>query len=167
MPMTSPELSTNQRSATLIAGLAVLLGVVHLGTMAAQREGLQAALAASDAFVGLENLKARESVIMAHANSPGLDRDVRAGALAEAMRLRSGENGGMDALAARHAALREQSQRAAARAGGLGLGETGLGIAILLIALGEMLGQVVLARVGLGIALAGVVAGLIAAMGWI
>jgi hypothetical protein len=144
----------------------VLLLILHLGAIAAQRESMQDALAASDAFVAFENLKSRESVILAHANTPGLDRDVRAGALAEAMRLRSGENGGMEALEARHKTLREASQAAATRAGGLGLGQSGLAIAILLIALGEMLGQVALTRIGLGIALLGVVAGLIAAMGW-
>jgi hypothetical protein len=164
--MTSPELPTKQRSAAIVAALAVLLSILHLGAIAAQRESMQDALAASDAFVAFENLKSRESVILAHANTPGLDRDVRAGALAEAMRLRSGENGGMEALEARHKTLREASQAAATRAGGLGLGQSGLAIAILLIALGEMLGQVALTRIGLGIALLGVVAGLIAAMGW-
>lgn len=165
--MTSPDISPKPSSAAWVAALAVLLAIAHLGTVAAHRQSLQASLAASDIFTTIEHLKARESLLMATANGAGLDRDVRADMLGEAMRLRAkGTAGeGLDALEARHAGLRAQAQSAATRAGGLGLGEAGLGLAILLIAVGDMLGSVALRRLGLGLGLAGVLAGVAVLLG--
>jgi hypothetical protein len=65
---------------TLIAGLAA--GAFHAGSCAAGR--LAATIATTDARVALEAQRLRQSVLFAHANMPGLDRDVRAAELAEA-----------------------------------------------------------------------------------
>jgi len=167
--VTNPE-GNNKHTAALIAALAVLLTLLHLGMIAAQREGLQAAMAASDAFVAAERLKASESVVIAQANMPGLDRDVRADALAQASRLRQGERpeNSIAALESRHQALRAQSQSAATRASGLALGEMALLLAILLLAVGEMIDSTALRRGAYVLGLGGVVAGLLAVlgMGW-
>jgi len=160
--MTSPEPS--RRPVVLMAALAVLAVIIHLGTIAAQRESMQASLAASDAFVMAANLQARETIIMAHANTPGLDRDVRAGALGEALALRQGDQG-LDAVKTRHDALRVQAEAAAARSGGLGLGEAALLLAILLLAVGEILPSLALARAGLGLGALGLLAALAATIG--
>jgi len=161
--MTSPE-PFSRRPVALIGALAVLAVIVHLGTAAAQRESMQASLAASDAFVMAANLQARETVMMAHANTPGLDRDVRAGALGDVMRLRQGEMG-LEAIKARHDMLRAQAQAAAARAGGLGLGEAVLLLAILLLAASEAAASGALARLGQVLGGVGVVVALAAAVG--
>jgi hypothetical protein len=166
-PDTAPKPFALKSSAALVAALAVLLAITHLGTIAAHRQSLQASLAASDISTTIEHVTARESLLMATANGAGLDRDVRAEMLGEAMRLREkgGAGEGLDALEARHTALRAQAQSAATRAGGLGLGEAGLGLAILLIAVGDMLGSVALRRLGLGLGVAGIMAGLAAVLG--
>ena len=161
--MTSPEPSS-RRPVVVIGALAVLAVIIHLGTIAAQRESMQASLAASDAFVMAANLQARETVMMAHANTPGLDRDVRAGALGEAMALRQGEQG-LEAVKARHDTLRAQAQTAAARAGGLGLGEAALLLAILLLAVGEMISSRALARGAVALGGVGLLVALAAALG--
>ena len=161
--MTSPEPSS-RRPVVVIGALAVLAVIIHLGTIAAQRESMQASLAASDAFVMAANLQARETVMMAHANTPGLDRDVRAGALGEAMALRQGEQG-LEAVKARHDTLRAQAQAAAARAGGLGLGEAALLLAILLLAVGEMISSRALARGAVALGGVGLLVALAAALG--
>jgi hypothetical protein len=149
-----------------LGALAVLLAIIHLGTVAAQRESMQAALAASDSFSAAQAMIARETVLLAHANAPGLDRDVRAGELVEAMRLRheaGGGNraGGIEQMTARSAQLRAQSQAAAARAGGLALGESALQLAILMLAVALVLnnravqrGAMALGGVGVAVALA-------------
>ncbi len=168
--MTSPEpyAPPSTRAVAVIAALAVLMAILHLGTLAAQRQSMQAALAASDTFTAAEHLKARESLLIASANSAGLDRDVRADMLGEAMSLRKQGIGGQGiaALESHHLALRAEAQSSANRAGGLGLAEAGLGLAILMVALGEMLASVVLARLGLGLGAAGLLAGLTVIFGF-
>ena len=148
-----------------LGALAVLLAIIHLGTAAAQRESMQAALAASDSFSAAQAMIARETVLIAHANAPGLDRDVRAGELVEAMRLRHGAGAsgrsGIEQMTARSTQLRAQSQAAAARAGGLALGESALQLAFLLLAVALVLdnravqrGAMALGGVGVAVALA-------------
>ncbi len=144
-----------------LGALAVLLAIIHLGTAAAQRESMQAALAASDSFSAAQAMIARETVLIAHANAPGLDRDVRAGELVQAMRLRHDTSAGIEQMTARSTQLRAQSQAAAARAGGLALGESALQLAILMLAVALVLdnravrrGAMALAGVGAAVALA-------------
>lgn len=126
------------RAQVLTGALAVLLVVIHLGTLAAGRQSLQASLAASDAFAALQSRETRETVLIAQANTPGLDRDVRAGALGEAAALRQGREG-IPALKSEYEAARAHAELATWRAGYQGFGETGLMLAILLLAIGQIL----------------------------
>jgi hypothetical protein len=153
------------RMPVMVAGLAVLLVILHLGTVAAQRESLQASLAASDANTMVQSMSARETVLIAHANQGGLDADVRSDSLAQVQRLRQGSvagqgmrSAGIDELEARVKQLRAQAEAAADRSGWLGLGETGVVLALLLLAFAQMLGGRMLVWLGGALALSGVLA---------
>lgn len=155
----------SQPAVALILVAAVLLSIIHIGVMSAQRESLQAALAAADATTMVEAMKARETVLIAQANQGGLDGDVRAGALGEAARLRQGkltgqpghpQEAGIDAIAAKISALHAQAGAAAGRAGMMGLGESALLLGILLLALAQIMAARVLLWCGAGLGLAGI-----------
>ena len=77
------------------------------------------------------------------------------------MRLRHDTSAGIEQMTARSTQLRAQSQAAAARAGGLALGESALQLAILMLAVALVLdnravrrGAMALAGVGAAVALA-------------
>lgn len=168
------ETKTSPLSVALIVLLAVLSGIVHVAMLGAQRESIQAALAAAEATTMVEAMKARETVLIAQANQGGLDADVRAGALGEAARLRLGKlsnqpgaprEAGIDAIAARIAGLREEAGHASSRAGWLGLGQSALLLGLLLAALAQIMAARVLLGLGALLGLAGVALAVAGAVG--
>lgn len=158
----------------LIVLASVLAGIVHIAMLGAQRESIQAALAAAEATTMVEAMKARETMLIAQANAGGLDGDVRAGALGEAARLRQGklsaqpgapQEAGIDAIAARITGLRAQAGAASSRSGWLGLGESLLLLAILLLALSQIMAARDLLWFGAGLGVSGVLVAAAAGLG--
>jgi len=168
------ETKSSPFSVALIVLAVVLAGIVHIAMLGAQRESIQAVLAAAEATTMVEAMKARETVLIAQANQGGLDGDVRAGALGEAARLRQGKlsnqpgaprEAGIDAIAARIAGLRAQAGDASSRSGWLGLAESALLLGILLLALSQVMAAPMLLWCGAGLALAGMALAAAAVMG--
>ena len=123
-----------------IALFAVLLGLVHLAGASARQQGRLAAVTASEAFAAMQAGLVRETVLYAFGNNPGLDKDVRAAELGEALRLRHGRHGGTGGPGI--VELQERARTARARSDALAtidaeceLAEAGLQLAILAVAL--------------------------------
>ncbi|MBN9144845.1 MULTISPECIES: DUF4337 family protein [unclassified Novosphingobium] len=159
------ETKSSPLSVALIVLAVVLSGIIHIAMLSAQREGIQAALAAADATTMVEAMKARETMLIAQANQGGLDGDVRAGALGEAAVLRQGKLSaqpggprapGIDAIATRIAGLRAEASSAAERSGQLGLAESALLLGILLLALSQIMAARLFLWLGAGLGLAGI-----------
>jgi hypothetical protein len=121
---------------TGVIALALLL--VHFSLGHVQQGAMAATIAASDAQIALEAQKLRQSVLFAHANQPGLDRDVRANEMAEAAAM--GQGRGITGLTEDLQKLRDAAQHESARARVIELAEVALELAILLMA-AAMAGQ--------------------------
>ena len=159
-----------RRGLLAIAGLAGALAVVHLAGAGARHESRLAATRASEAFIAAEARQVRETVLTAMGNNPGLDKDVRAAELGEALQLRHGAMGGaiqasrngegIDALSTRATSLRARSEALALDDTEFELAEAALQLAILLLAVamatgtGRSLQRAALALAGLGTLLA-------------
>ena len=168
------ETKSSPLYAALIVLTVVLAGIVHVAMLSAQRESIQAALAAAEATTMVEAMKARETVLIAQANQGGLDGDVRAGALGEATRLRQGkvtgqpgapQEAGIDAISTRISGLRDQAGAASSRSGWLGLGESVMLLAILLLVLSQIMAAPFLLWSGAVLGAMGVVVSAAAGLG--
>lgn len=147
----------HRQGALMIGVMALALLLVHFALGHVQQGAMVATIATTDARVAYEAQNLRQSVLFAHANMPGLDRDVRAAELAESAAM--GQGRGLPALKADLAATRTVAATLTARAHGLELAEAALQFAILLMAAamatparGIMLGALSVA--GLGVVLA-------------
>jgi hypothetical protein len=109
-----------------------LLLLVHFALGHVQQGAMAATIATTDARVAYEAQRLRQSVLFAHANMPGLDRDVRAAELGEAAAM--GQGKGIGALRADLEHIREGAEDLNARAHGVELAEAALQLAILLVA---------------------------------
>ena len=144
-----------------LAAACALFALAHVGEGAATRAALDAGVGAADAFAKAEAGRMRESVLLANGNAAGLDRDVRAGLLVQAMKLRQPtSNGqGIDQLQARVGDLRKQASKAEGAGMLYGEAEIALGLAAALFVLmgaveRRLLGRVARALVGVGAVLA-------------
>ena len=133
----SAERQFRDRVSGLVGVFALLLALVHMASAGAQRESLLLAIDGSDTYAYMQAKIVRETVLLANANMPGLDRDVRAGLLVEAMRLRQPDkNGhGIGQLQEKGADLRRESRASAKASEGYELGETALQVAIVLLSI--------------------------------
>ena len=123
---------------SLMVGLfALLLALIHMGAAGAQRDSLLTAIEGSDTYAYMEAKIVRETVLLASANTPGLEGEVRARELGEAVRLRQGggKGHGIEQLQQKADKLREESRAAAKRSEGFELGETALQLAIVLLSI--------------------------------
>ena len=133
----SAERIFRDRVSALVGVFALLLALVHMAAAGAQRESLLSAIDGSDTFAYMQAKIVRETVLLANANMPGLDRDVRAGLLVEAMQLRqpNKKGHGIGQLQAKGEELRAQSRAKAIASEGYELGETALQLAIVLLSI--------------------------------
>jgi hypothetical protein len=122
----------HKQGALLTGVIALALLLVHFAAGHVQQGALAATIATTDARVAYEAQRLRQSVLFAHANMPGLDRDVRAAELAEGGAI--GQGRGLPALLADLTHSREAAETLTARAHGLELAEAALQLAILLMA---------------------------------
>ena len=129
-----------RRGTMAIALFAVLLGLVHLGGASTRQQERQASVEAGEAFAAMQAGLVRETVLYAFGNNPGLDKDVRAAELGEALRLRHGLHGGTGGPGI--VDLQKRAREARVRSDGLAtidveyeLAEAGLQLAILAAAL--------------------------------
>jgi hypothetical protein len=132
-----PQPETNEgalhRQGALLTGvIALALLLVHFALGHVQQGAAAATLATTDARVALEAQRLRQSVLFAHANMPGLDRDVRAAEMAEGAAI--GQGRGLPALQGDLAGARMTAADLTNRAHGLELAEAALQFAILLMA---------------------------------
>ena len=125
------------RVSLLVGVFALLLALIHMGAAGAQRDSLLTAIEGSDTYAYMEAKIVRETVLVASANAPGLEGEVRARELGEAVRLRQGggKGHGIEQLQQKADKLREESRAAATRSEGLELGETALQLAIVLLSI--------------------------------
>lgn len=131
------ERAFRARVSVLVGVFALLLALIHMAGAAAQRDSLLNAIEASDTFAYMQAKTVRETVLIANANMPGLDRDVRASEMGEAMRLRGPDHNGhgIVQLQERGAELRKESRAAAIRSEGYEMAETALQLAIVLLSI--------------------------------
>lgn len=170
MPVKQPEDTPEDREGALhkqgaltIGVMALALLLVHFALGHVQQGAMAATLASTDARVAYEAQKLRQSVLFAHANMPGLDRDVRAAELAEAAAM--GQGKGAEALQADLTAIRQTAASLSGRAHGLELAEAALQLAILLMAAGMAASSPWIMRGGMGVAALGVVLAALAGLG--
>ncbi|HWU01647.1 MAG TPA: DUF4337 family protein [Novosphingobium sp.] len=131
------EHAFRNRVSVLVGVFALLLAVVHTAAAGAARDSLLSAIEGSDTYAYMQAKTVRETVLIANANMPGLDRDVRASEMGEAMRLRGPDHNGhgIVQLQERGAELRKESRAAAIRSEGYEMAETALQLAIVLLSI--------------------------------
>ena len=160
MPVKQPETeegALHKQGALMTGVVALALLLVHFAGGHVQQAAMAATIATTDARVAFEAQRLRQSVLFAHANMPGLDRDVRAAELAEGAAM--GQGKGLPALQADLTAIRQSAADLTAKAHGLEMAQIVLQLSILLMAAAMasasrpiMRGAVVVA--GLGVVLA-------------
>jgi hypothetical protein len=149
--------------ALMICVMALALLLVHFALGHVQQGAMAATIATTDARVAYEAQRLRQSVLFAHANMPGLDRDVRAAELGEAAAM--GQGKGVGALRADLEHIREGAEDLNARAHGLELAEAALQLAILLVAASMAASSRWVMRIGVAVAALGVVLAVLSALG--
>jgi hypothetical protein len=157
------EGALHQQGALLTGVIALALLLVHFALGHVQQGAMAATIATTDARVAYEAQHLRQSVLFAHANMPGLDRDVRAAELAEGAAM--GQGKGLDALKGDLATIRDNAANLTARAHGLEMAEAALQLAILLLAAGMAASSRWIMRGGVGVAGLGVVLAALAGLG--
>lgn len=157
------EGALHKQGALLTGVIAVALLLVHFALTHVQQGALAATIATTDTRVAYEAQRLRQSVLFAHANMPGLDRDVRAAELAEGGAM--GQGKGLPALLADLAHSREAADALTAKAHGLELAEAALQLAILLMAAAMASAQRRILQGGMLVAALGVVLAALAAAG--
>ena len=159
---------TSTKSGALLVGLfAVALGLVHVSAAEANRVAVLSAIDAADVSGQLEARMVRQETLLANANMPGLDRDVRGNELAEAMALRQGDkNGnGIIQLQQRGQIARDRARDAGGRAKAYGTAEGAFQLAILLLAVAFANGDRRLRMGAVALAGVGVVLAVLAGLG--
>lgn len=131
------EKGFRERVSVLVGVFAVLLAVVHTLSASAQRDSLLKSIEASDTYAWMQAKEVRETVLIAAGNAPALDHEVRAGFMAQAVKLRQGDGKGhsINQLQEKGGELRAESIAKAHAAEGYELGETLLQVAIVLLSI--------------------------------
>ncbi|MDE1915178.1 MAG: hypothetical protein KGJ57_07125 [Sphingomonadales bacterium] len=151
----------HKQGALMIGVMALALLLVHFAAGHVRDSAWRGTVAASDTRVAIIAQQLRQSVLFAHANMPGLDRDVRAAELAEGAGMGQGKS--LSDLRANLTNLSEGAAYQWQSADLLEMSEAALQLAILLVAVAiaaslrwAMRGGVAVA--GLGLVFAVVVA---------